>query len=183
MEIVDPAKGVSVYENRYSLPLAFTASRDALTADMDGLSGSWMQNEMLRMLLGDAKGTVYRTEADIAEAYDTLAAGGMQITEFASDRILGTVTSEGNTFLFTSIPANDGWSVYVDGVRANTVTVFGYLMGIELGAGEHTVEMRYTAPGYTAGLCITLASATALTLYAVWEYRKRHGRTMAPTAK
>ena len=177
LEIVDTDTGVSIYENRYCLPLAFAASRDALSLDMDGLSGRPSQNEMLRTLLGEAKGTTYRTEADIADAYGTLAAGGMQITKFENDHIIGTVKSEGDSLLFTSIPADGGWTVYVDGVQVNTVTVFGYLLGTHLAAGEHTIEMRYTSPGYTAGLAISIVSAVILILYATWEYRKRRKAT------
>ena len=173
--LVDPVETVdtvTVYENRYCLPLAFLASRDALALDTEAYSGMLLENRMLASLLGDGEGRYYYTEEAISDAYSRLSAGAMTLDEFSSDRICGTVTAGEDTLLFTSIPADDGWRVTVDGKRVETVTVFGYLLGVPLSEGEHRVELSYTAPGFGAGLAVSLLSAAAILLFAVYERRR-----------
>jgi uncharacterized membrane protein YfhO len=127
---------------------------------------------MLRSLLGDSVG-YYETEGALAAAYARLSAGGMQIDEFSDSHIVGTVSSAEDALLFTSIPHDKGWTVRIDGEEVETVTVFDYLLGIPLSAGEHTVELDYTAPGFTAGLAISLVSLASVVLFAVWDTLRR----------
>ncbi len=173
LDEVEALETVTVYENRYTLPLAFVASEDALSLTMEGLSPTTLQNAMLAALLGDAESTRYMSEGALASAYGRLSPGGMEITEFSDTHIKGTVTAEEGSFLFTSIPYDDGWRVTVDEERVEPVRVFDYLLGIPLLSGEHTVELSYTAPGFYGGLAISLLSAAAVTLYAVLEQRRR----------
>lgn len=174
--LVDPVETVgtvTVYENRYSLPLAFLASRDALTLNTDVYTATTLQHRMLGALLGDGEGRYYLTESAISDAHSRLSAGAMTIDEFSSDRLTGTVTAGEDALLFTSIPADRGWRVTVDGERVEPVTVFGYLLAVPLSAGEHTVELSYTAPGFGAGLAISLLSAAATVLLVLYERRRR----------
>ncbi len=171
---VEAIDSVTVYENRYCLPLAFVASPDALAVHPSdpAFSPTTIQNEMLRSLLGDSVG-YYETEGALAAAYARLSAGGMQIDEFSDSHIIGTVSSAEDALLFTSIPHDKGWTVRIDGEEVETVTVFDYLLGIPLSAGEHTVELDYTAPGFTAGLAISLVSLASVVLFAVWDTLRR----------
>ena len=130
---------------------------------------------MLRNLLGDEGGIFYTTEDLLDDAYKRLLAGGIALTEFSNDRIAGQVTCGEDSFLFTSIPADEGWRVYVDGERVETVTVFGHLMGIPMDAGEHTVELCYTAPGFRAGLALSITSGLCVLAYILFDYKKRNG--------
>lgn len=169
-EVIDT---VTVYENRYCLPLVFAASQNALTLSTEELSGEVLQSEMLRALLGEAPGSRYQSEAELARAYRTLAPGGMEILSFSDSRIRGRVTVGEDQLLFTSIAAEPGWRVFVDGERVEPITLFDYLLAVPMAAGEHTVELRYTAPGFGAGLALSLTSATAVILFAVWDERVR----------
>lgn len=171
---VETVGKVTVYENRYCLPLAFVASTDALAFHpSDGhFSAMTVRNGMIRSLLGETK-DYYESEAELASAFDRLAAGGMQIEKFAASHIVGTVKSEGDALLFTSIPHDRGWTVRVDGEEVETVTVFDYLMGVPISAGAHTVELSYTAPGFSAGLAISLTSLAAVLLYVAWDMLRR----------
>ena len=174
LDEVETIDTVTVYENRYCLPLAFAASPDALTVHPSngGFTPMTVRNEMLRSLLGDSVG-YYEEEGALAAAYARLSAGGMQIDSFSDSHIVGTVRSAEDALLFTSIPHDRGWTVRIDGEKVETVTVFDYLLAVPLEAGEHTVELSYTAPGFTAGLVISLVSLAAVLAIAVWEQKKR----------
>ena len=172
---VETVDTVTVYENRYCLPIAFAASRDALSLDIAQMSGRHQQNAILRTLLGEKGSVYYTTEEALAEAYGRLATGGMEISEFSNDRIKGRVKCGEDSFLFTSIPADEGWRAYVDGEPVDTVLVFDHLMGIPLDEGEHTVVLSYTAPGFRTGLVISLLSGIAVLGYAAYDRKRRFG--------
>ena len=80
----------------------------------------------------------------------------------------GTVGEE-NTVLLLTVPDDKGWRAEVDGKAAEILTALDTLIAIELEAGEHTVELRFTPPGLYAGLGITLA---ALLIFAVLAKKK-----------
>ena len=175
VDLAETVDTVSVYENRYCLPIAFAASRDALSFNVGALSGRLQQAGMLRSLLGDEPGDFYTSEETLANACARLSAGGIELSEFSNDRIAGRVVCGEDSFLYTSIPADEGWRVFVDGERVETVTVFDYLLGVPMDAGEHTVELRYTAPGFRAGLALSIASALLVLTYILYDHKKRYG--------
>ena len=176
LDEVEALETVTVYKNRYCLPLAFAASREALTLPLDGYSPTTLQNAMLASLLGDEETARYMSEGALSSAYARLSPGGMEITGFSDTHIRGTVTAGEDSFLFTSIAYDAGWRVKVDGERVEPLRVFDYLLGIPLSSGEHTVELSYTAPGFYGGLAISLLSAAAVTLYTVLAERRRRGK-------
>ena len=64
--------------------------------------------------------------------------------------------------LVTSIIADPGWKVSVDGKPVRTRTVSGALLSIPVDAGEHTVTMKYVAPGMVSGLLTSTVAALVL---------------------
>lgn len=68
-----------------------------------------------------------------------------------------TVTASENDILFTTIPAEKGWTVYVDGQQTEYGTALnGALMTVQLTEGEHTVEFRFFAAGLGTGIILTV---------------------------
>lgn len=86
--------------------------------------------------------------------------------------LLKTSVNEGQT-LVTTIPAEKGWAAYVDGARVETGTWLNAFLSLELPAGDHVVELRYTAPGLIPGAALGLVSALGLVLATVCSRRKR----------
>ena len=84
------------------------------------------------------------------------------ITRMEESRIEGTVTAREDGYLYTSIPYEDGWSAYVDGVETDTVPLGddGFLM-IPVTAGTHTITLRYIPSGFLPG-CAAFAGAAAV---------------------
>ena len=58
--------------------------------------------------------------------------------------------------MFTSIPYDKSWTVYVDGTPVSTQKVGDAFLAVELSAGTHTIEMKFTAGNYKAGLVISI---------------------------
>ena len=129
-------------------------------------------------------------QAHLAELSD----GGMMVTEQKGDRIKGTVTAKENGVLFLSIPYDKGWKVKVDGQEVQTfpisdnaeteyddegneVTVGGddgALLGVELAAGSHDVELSFHAPGQILGLLISIGSLLLLLVPMALRYILHH---------
>ncbi|MBQ3842954.1 MAG: YfhO family protein [Ruminiclostridium sp.] len=84
-----------------------------------------------------------------------------------------SVNAEEGSFLFTSIPDEKGWEVFIDGKRAelkdpkdskktvNYYTALGdTLLTVPVEAGEHTIEFRFTTAGYPLAIIVSIAGAT-----------------------
>lgn len=77
-----------------------------------------------------------------------------------------TARSKTGGRLAATIPAEDGWTAYVDGKKAETGVWLDAFLMLDLPAGEHEVELRYTAPGLVPGLTLGALSLAGLTLTA-----------------
>ena len=108
---------------------------------------------------------------------DALKEAEWDTKDYTAVSVQGTVpaTSE-KQILFTSIPYDSGWTVWVDGEEREPLTLCGTFLGVLLEPGEHYVSMRYAAPGFEAGCWISLFTAAALILICAFLYvRKKRG--------
>ncbi len=64
--------------------------------------------------------------------------------------------------LLLPVRMQPGWRCTVDGTTAELGTVAGVLACVPLEAGEHTVTLRFTPPGWYAGLTLSALSFAAL---------------------
>jgi hypothetical protein len=67
-----------------------------------------------------------------------------------------------------------GWRAWVDGVPAPVLRANGKHRAVPIPAGKHEVMLRYGAPGFAAGLAVSLASLVAAAL--LWGAGGREGR-------
>ncbi len=111
-------------------------------------------------------------DAEFKQAYDKITANGaLQYTSFEESSFEGTVkvTNE-NAFIFTSIPYDESWEIYVDGEKLSyynsevdqtdkgkIVAVGGGLIGFDISAGEHTLSFKYVPRGLSFGIKLTVA--------------------------
>ena len=79
-------------------------------------------------------------------------------SESTDSHIFGTVTTETERqLMFTSIPYDEGWNIYVDGEKveiyeANNALVSFYVEG----EGEHTLEMKYMPATVALGMTVSI---------------------------
>ena len=90
------------------------------------------------------------------EAMALLADEQYEISEFSDTYVSGTITLSEDGYMFTSIPAENGWKVYVDGQEAEYDTYEDAFIMVALSAGTHTVEFKYVPMGLYIGLIISL---------------------------
>lgn len=92
----------------------------------------------------------------LTQLYDALSEEVFTITRYSSTDILGHVTAAQDGLLYTSIPYDESYTVYVDNVKTEfTSTGNGAFIAINIPAGTHTVEFRYVPRGFKTGAVIS----------------------------
>ena len=109
---------------------------------------------------------------------ETLASARIGLTEYRPNYLRYEYSApEKAVAVFSEIYYDKGWTAYVDGQEAPYFRADYVLRAMELPAGEHVVEWRFRAPGWSAveavtGLCsgLILLGAVAALIYA---FRKK----------
>lgn len=93
-------------------------------------------------------------------AIDRLKENQLQLVSFANDNIQGVVNvTEENNVLFTSIPYDKCWYVYVDGMPVTRYAVAGNaFLAAKLTPGTHTVQFIYVEENSSIGAIVTMLS-------------------------
>lgn len=89
------------------------------------------------------------------EGVEILRKNVLKTTTVTDTAIKGTVTADKDGLLYTSIPYQTGWRAKVDGKDADITVLGGSMCGIELAAGEHTVEIYYIPVNFLMGLGVS----------------------------
>lgn len=77
----------------------------------------------------------------------------------------GTVTADQDGYLATSIPAQNGLEILVDGQPSETITVNEAFAGTALTEGTHEIEIRFSPPGKTAGILVSAFTAAGYLIF------------------
>lgn len=77
----------------------------------------------------------------------------------------GTAAADEDGCLATSIPVQNGLEILVDGRPAEILTVNEAFAGAFLPEGEHHIEIRFSPPGKSAGIFISLAAAAGYAVF------------------
>lgn len=94
------------------------------------------------------------------------------VRRITPEHIVVHADSDAPGLLALTEQADDGWRVEIDGHSAETVTVDGFMLGVRLPPGSHTVSFRFTAPGLHAGLVVS-GLAAVLVLVLLVDRRRR----------
>jgi len=102
----------------------------------------------------------YYNEDEMQRLYDSLKDGAMNVTEYNDGYVKANIEiKDDSQMLFTSIPYDEGWTIYANGTEVQPVELLdGAFIGLDLGKGEYELEFKYEAPGARLGLVISLVS-------------------------
>lgn len=95
------------------------------------------------------------------EAYNILKSGSIKMMEFSDTSFKGTVTTDEDCILYTSVNFDDSWEIIVDGKSLtydDVVAVGDALFGIKLTSGEHKIIFDYQPKGLKQGAIISVIS-------------------------
>ena len=96
----------------------------------------------------------------------------MEISSFTETSMEASVTMAEDGYLYTSIPMErKGWTLFVDGEKAEILPFADAFVGVKLSQGQHTLSFRYSPRGFIQGLVISLAALALTVSLAVAEKR------------
>lgn len=114
---------------------------------------------------------------DFVAAMDSLSASELIISSYSEDAFSGTVNAAEAGVMFTSIPYDKGWTVTVDGVKAETFKLGDALLGFYVTEGEHNISFKYNPSGLTVGIIATviclLIFAAMIIIYCLPDTRRK----------
>ncbi|MCD7796636.1 MAG: YfhO family protein [Clostridiales bacterium] len=117
----------------------------------------------------------YSLNEDVLKSgWSSLAQNAIEVTSYSDTEITGTVTSKKNCYLYSSIPFDEGWKVYVDGEETEIFEIGDAMLGIAITAGEHEITYKYSPTGLKYGAIISAAAVIAVAGYFV--YKKRYSK-------
>lgn len=105
--------------------------------------------------------------------YQVLSSQGMELTDYSDTRIEGTVSPQKAGILMTSIPYDEGWTVYVNGKKAESLRILKGFLGVRLEEGDYTIKLVYRCPGLLEGAAATLLGILLFWGFCTLERRKR----------
>lgn len=107
-------------------------------------------------------------EASFAEKIKSLSSQGLKVTAASSSGIEASIDSRGG-LVFTSIPDDGGFTVFVDGKEVEKQLFAEYLICFEVPSGQHSIEIKYSVPGLFAGLSVSVVFVVLFVLCLIAE--------------
>lgn len=130
----------------------------------------------------DQKGELYCYPMEFVESqfdtfYNVLESNSMEVTGFKDTKIEGKISVNEDGVFMTSLPYDEGWSLYANGERVETLSIMDSFLGAKLPKGDYDIKLVYHCPGLNEGFVLTLIGVLCFVLICIVEqrYPKRRG--------
>lgn len=111
------------------------------------------------------------------QVYEKLNDEKLNITDFKESRITGTITLNDNKMIYTSIPYDEGWHVYIDGEEVETYSLANSLLTFDSRKGKHKIEIKYKIPYFGLGTIMSLIAATIIVIDTFYIEKNNNKKT------
>lgn len=112
----------------------------------------------------------YLDEEVYRDAMTRLSHSNFEITEYTEDSFEGTITvNDSESMVFTTIPYDKGWQVYVDGEKVETYEILDAAIGFDITEGTHEIKMYYLSDAMLYGFIITPIGLLVFILIVIFE--------------
>jgi uncharacterized membrane protein YfhO len=105
--------------------------------------------------------------------YNKLLNQGMEVTEYSDAKIKGRISVLEDGVLMTSLPYDEGWSIYANGEKLDTYPLVEGLLGADLPEGDYEITMKYRCPGLLTGFVTTLLGVLCFAIFCRVEKEQR----------
>lgn len=95
-------------------------------------------------------------QGKLESAYNYLNKYKLDMKKFEEHLIDGNITLDKNMSVYTSIPYDAGWKVYVDNKLVETFALGDALLAFDCPEGTHKIKIKYEAPYMATGIIISL---------------------------
>lgn len=97
----------------------------------------------------------------------------VNITSFENTNITGDIATEKDGVLVFTMPLDNGWSVFANGVELETFKVDYGMTGVYLEKGTYNLELKYKSVYFNIGCIIALISISGVVIYLILDKRKK----------
>jgi hypothetical protein len=104
----------------------------------------------------------------------------VRITTYEPAHLVIETKASAPTVLVVSEIFFPGWEATIDGQYSRILLSDFLLRGVALPAGEHKIEMRYTAPAFRNGAIISISTIVILGALFIYDRRRRSYKTSRP---
>ena len=165
--------GETLYSESISLPQMLAVSQVGI-GDVVEIAIDCASNESGTINISAA----LMNDAVFQEGYSRLSQSVLELDRFSTTALDGTILCNREGLLYTSIPQNGNWHVYVDGVEVESQLVGNAMLAVPLTKGYHEIALRYRNPAFSWGWKISVLSAAALFSLYFWIYptKKKKGK-------
>ncbi len=123
----------------------------------------------------------YLDEQNFETSFEILKQNPQFIIEnHTDDHLSGHITTDKeNQMIFTSIPYDEGWKIYLDGEEIPYKKTMEALISFDIDeVGEHTLEMKYRPNAYRLGMMISLSGLMIFLILCLidWVCFRKHRR-------
>ena len=165
-DFVVAVNGVDVYRETISLP--------QMLAVGDLNPGDAVEVRVL--CKKDETGSMTVTAALMDEelfrwGYSILNASTLRLTAFSQTRVEGSIRCDRDGLLYTSVPQNGNWHLYVDGQETKPTLVGDCMISAPLTQGEHSIVLKYRNRAFEFGSILTLLCGGTFALFSYLAYR------------
>ncbi len=98
------------------------------------------------------------------QGYDILNASTLELTEFSTTYMAGTIDCNRDGLLYTSIPQDGNWKAIVDGEEVETTLIGEAMLAVPMTQGHHTVVFQYENQAFELGWKLSLGCAAVFGL-------------------
>ena len=114
-------------------------------------------------------------DADVYEnGFASLKENQFEIENWKETRFEGTITlTEERSTVFTSIPYDKNWTVYVDGEKVDTYKLLDALVAFDAEPGTHDLVIKYVPKELYIGTAISDTSAVILAVIFICDVRRK----------
>ena len=165
--------GTELYSETYSLPQMLSVCQ-VRAGDVVEITLSCDAN---------TNGTIHISaalmdDAIFWEGYSRLSQSTLELTGFSTTAVDGTILCNRDGLLYTSVPQNGNWYVYVDGEAVEPVLVGDAMVAVPLTKGYHEIALRYHNAAFSLGWKITVVCTAIVAGLYLWIYpaRKKKGK-------
>lgn len=107
------------------------------------------------------------------EGYQKLSDNALKIKKFTDTKIVGNINVQNECVLYSSIPYDEGWNVYVDGKKADKFEIGNAQLGVQLESGNHEIEYKYSPKGIKYSIPISVITIFGIVIYAFFSKKRK----------
>ena len=139
-------------------------TQSAVSAAQTGSLGMWV---------------VRLDEPAFASVFDFYSAEVIEVESYSDTSIRGSINVLDEGILFTSIPYDTRWQIYLNGEEVPSLKIGNALIGANIPRGMHSIEFSYEPVGVVASLFLSLLF---FVLIIIFELYLRHQYKRSATA-